>query len=452
MTDVTSRAMASEVTPGLAIDLQVHEWSSATPDTHPQLAGLSLGNDRAAMKLARQLALQGVVEVTELRAGLRVETTSYVGRVAIGPLQISILPKIAWQRWIGLFSFALRLRGLIRTEELAVRLSPSSIHDLVVLELLAEARDLVGRGLHREYVRHRRDLSMPRGRIDFTRIAGRGGVTAATIPCRFTRRSDDFHLNRVLLAGLVAASRVATDAKLRSDVRHLVQQVSATVNTIALSAESIADATSSLDRRTARYAAALELIDLVRRGMLVSIEQPDDSGSVALRGFALDMNMLWQRLLARVLDEWLPEVDVKQEYALGQLIRPDPDYSPRRRSGHVPRPDFAIFRSGELVSYLDAKYRDIWEKGLPREMLYQLALYAAAHVGGRSAILYPTENLEAREERLQIRNPEDGSLRGTVALRPVRLPELEELVKLPLPFAHARVERRAKFAAALAVS
>ncbi len=170
---------------------------------------------------------------------------------------------------------------------------------------------------------------------------------------------------------------------------------------------------------------------------------------MVLRGFALDMNILWQRLLGRVLHEWLADVDVKQEYALGQLIRPDPDYAPRRRSGHAPRPDFAVFRGGGLLSYLDAKYRDIWEKGLPREMLYQLALYAAAHEGGISSILYPTENHEASEERLRIHRPEDGSLRATVALRPVRLQELEQMIKLPVT--DSRAERRARFAAALVV-
>jgi 5-methylcytosine-specific restriction enzyme subunit McrC len=193
--------------------------------------------------------------------------------------------------------------------------------------------------------------------------------------------------------------------------------------------------------------AALELIDLIRRGILVAIDQPGDTEAVTLRGFALDMNMLWQRMVGRVLDEWLPNVDLKQEYALGHLIRPDPDYAPRRRSGHIPRPDFVVFRDGALMSYLDAKYRDIWEKGLPREMLYQLALYAAAHEGGTSSILYPTESQEASEERLRIQNPEDGTLRATVAFRPVRLLELEQMITLPI--FDSRPERRSRFAAAL---
>lgn len=427
--------------------VQLAEWTEAGPESHPHaLRGIGLEDD-AARRMARRLAEQGVVEVTELRDGLRVTTASYVGRVTVGRLDISILPKVAWERWLGLFSFALRLRGLVRTEEVAARVSPTSLHDLVILELLVEARDLIGRGLQREYTRHRDDLGTPRGRIDFQKIARQGGIREAAIPCRYTRRSHDFHLNRVLQAGLLLASRLASDARLRGDVRRLTQHLAQSVSDIPLTEEAIGAALKGLDRRTWRYAPSLRLIDLLRRGMLVSMEMPGDSEAIPVRGFALDMNALWQRLLGRVLREWLPNVEVREEYALTDLMTPDPEYSPRRRGRHIPRPDYAVFRRGRLVTFLDAKYRDIWEKGLPREMLYQLALYAAAHHGGSSAILYPTEHAEAAEERIRIHDLLDESVRGTVALRPVNLQRLEALVgAFPGDRLHAE---RANFASTL---
>ena len=103
---------------------------------------------------------------------------------------------------------------------------------------------------------------------------------------------------------------------------------------------------------------------------------------------------------------------------------------------------FVIQRGGKVVALLDTKYRDLWERALPREMLYQLVIYSLSREPGSSAvILYPTLAGEAREARIDIRDPVRGAGRSTVVLRPVDMLELSRLVTLPLTGQWA-VERR----------
>lgn len=414
----------------MRVDVRLTEWEERGPAAAgpgAELRGLSFGDDTETIALARALDTAGVVTVTELRDGLHVRTGSLVGRVSLGPLDITIVPKLAWDRWLHLFGYALRLRDVTRSSEIAAALRPSSLHDLIVLELVRAARYLITRGLHREYERQRRPLAVPRGRIDFARLAN-GGLRDARIPSRFTRREQDTLLNRALHAGLHVAAGIASDRALRADARRLAQELAAAVTPVPLTAQLLREATDALDRRTARYAPVLQLIELLLSSSAVALEDPASGRTLVIPGFALDMNALWQRLLSRVLTEWLPGVTVREEVSLRDIFRRDPDFSPRPSRVPLPRPDFALGLPGQPATYLDAKYRDLWLRTLPREMLYQLALYAAAQGSGVTAMLYPTEAPEASEERLQLCDPATGGSRVAVGLRPIRLSVLEQLV------------------------
>ena len=71
------------------------------------------------------------------------------------------------------------------------------------------------------------------------------------------------------------------------------------------------------------------------------------------------------------------------------------------------------------------------EQRLPREMLYQLALYALGRGKGEraSTILYPTVDEGAREQAITIQEPMHGVPQGTVTLRPLNLLKLDQLLR-----------------------
>ena len=95
----------------------------------------------------------------------------------------------------------------------------------------------------------------------------------------------------------------------------------------------------------------------------------------------------------------------------------------------MPRPDFVIKKGSQICSIIDAKYRDIWEKDLPRHMLYQLVVYAVSHRDQpRSNILYPTFHPGARETCIDVTDSVYGKMIGQVRMCPVNLERLEGLV------------------------
>jgi 5-methylcytosine-specific restriction enzyme subunit McrC len=146
-------------------------------------------------------------------------------------------------------------------------------------------------------------------------------------------------------------------------------------------------------------------------------------------------------LLGRFLADNLPEYAVRPEHRLTGTFAYVPGWNPRRSQAPTPRPDFVVTKGSQTTAILDAKYRDLWESPLPRDMLYQLAIYAMGHEGGTAAILYPTTHGQATEARVEVRDPAQGTRRGLVVLRPVDLGRLERLVSAS-PTAAILRERR----------
>lgn len=421
------------------------EWSRLLPGETGDgavLRGMTFGADQRSRLQAAALASANVVILTERIDGLAIETRSFIGRIRVGPLALTIEPKIPWSRWLTLVGYALRLRDVAWTERVSFTFGQHSIADLLVRALIAEVRNLTSRGLHREYVTQRRSLQQPRGRVDFPRLVRSGGVVAEALPSRFTQRSADIPLNQALLFGVDLAFRCATDPELRSRARRLAAELAHGIGRTGRGTATIGNALRSIDRRTQRYGPAIRLVQLLRSGQSVVVH-PDQSPAVPLDGFAIDMSRIWQQLLSRVLTDWSGNIDVRVETTLTDLFRPHPDF-PWQHQLPRPRPDFAATLDGKLLGYLDAKYRDLWATTLPRDMLYQLSVYAFAQTTGPAVILYPTDDARAVEQRVRIQDPLSGLGRSSVALRPVRLSTLEELIGMAA--SDDRTRKRAEFA------
>jgi 5-methylcytosine-specific restriction enzyme subunit McrC len=172
-----------------------------------------------------------------------------------------------------------------------------------------------------------------------------------------------------------------------------------------------------ITRLTTSYEPALKLIELLYQCSALSLGAAAD---LEVSGFLFDMNRFYQALVARFLNEHLSDHEVQEEASLNDVLRYLPTMNPLRRSAPRPRPDFVVRQRGRVVAILDAKYRDLWAHELPRDMLYQLSLYALSQPrGATAAILYPTTAPEARESVIEIRDPVAGRAHGFVALRPL---------------------------------
>jgi len=411
-----------------SVNVHLKEWDKCVVGAAPNdpLAGIDISGP-TDQELVKRLSDHSMLAVRELRKGLEITTNSFVGKIRFDQFSITITPKLGHEAFMRLFRYAYDLRDLARMSTTPFSAGGNLFEDLLPAQLLAEAEELLARGLDRRYVAVEESLASPRGRIDMNRIAREGGIIRGSLPCRHYLRLSDCLLNQVLLGGLLFAAGCAQSPPLKIALRRLADVLAVSVRSRPVHGHLVEQAIRSLDRMAAAYAPALTIISLLLEGESPALDDSDES--IRLPGFLFDMNRFFQRLLGRFLRENLEDAEVLEEESLKGFLRYAPGENPRRRQAPRPRPDFSIKMANGRLHLLDAKYRDLWEKSLPREILYQLGMYALSQPRGAVAtILYPTTVEEARLARIEIGEPLGGWDRASIVLQPVHLGELDRVI------------------------
>ena len=405
---------------------------------HKQLKGRAVNADKNAQVTIKELDKANILSVQDLKAGLAIRTFSHVGTIKVGDIALTIRPKIDGDQLLNLMQYALRLRPL---KEYRPKTAISTAHhgflDLLIKELIDQVSELISRGLHRAYTLTESELPTPRGRIDFCRIARQGGITKARLPCKYYPRSSDCLINQVLLAGLRLATGITFDFTLFGHLQHVIAQLENDVSHIELNRHVLRKLGSKVNRLVSAYESSLRIIQILyeRQGASL-VGQP----SVRLRGFLFDMNIFFEALIERFLRENLTSAQVYYHDPMSQMLAYEPSCKNDKRRPITLRPDFILRKKGKIVGILDTKYRDLDAKcdnsktKLPREMLYQLGMYALSQPAGMSAtILYPTTCQKACEQVITIdspfRRPAASGHTACIKLRPVDLNRLQEVIQ-----------------------
>jgi 5-methylcytosine-specific restriction enzyme subunit McrC len=406
--------------------IELAEWELVGPAQDERLKGISFADHLPARHLAH--ALRNRVDIREGYPGLEISATSFVGRVDVGPLRIAIRPKLPSMPLARLLRYAYGLRDITTLEETDAQNTPHGFQDLLIAMLAAEVEELLHRGLARRYVPLTESLESPRGRILVNELARQGGITDARLPCQYFERRTNWQLNQVLRTGLGAAGQMTEDRDLRRRVHRLAGAFGDVEQKPKIVISDIDRAERGLNRITAANAPALTIIRLLHEMLGLGFEPEGES--VRMPGFLFDMNRFFQRLVSRFLSEYLIGQRIVDEWPINNVFAYAPKANPRRRVAPSPRPDFALIQGNALRGFLDAKYRDIWEHGLPAEWLYQLSIYALAARTGASVLLYASMADEASDEQVDIRGAFAGSTKdsASVILRPVPLTRLHELL------------------------
>lgn len=128
------------------------ESQTLRPENCPELRDVFLDESQTTKAIVATLAKSRLLELTELRNGLEVRAFSYVGRIQVGDLTITIHPKLKGSSLLTLLRYAHGYRRLNLISNASQLAGPSGFEDLLIAQLNAEAQELISRGLQRSYI------------------------------------------------------------------------------------------------------------------------------------------------------------------------------------------------------------------------------------------------------------------------------------------------------------
>lgn len=227
-------------------------------------------------------------------------------------------------------------------------------------------------GLVATYEERREEQSAPRGRIDWLAVQTRRFGLFPPISCVACDLQLDTELNRRLLAALVAMTRITsgeTITRLRRVLGHFVGVSERRYGVAPLTPVHV-------DRRTARFAAALAFAEAILRSFSVSLHL----GTVPTPSFLIDMNDVFERFVVRELNDSFIGTG-------GRVVHhPEGIFLDRRRWLTL-KPDGVLFLAdGTAQAAIDAKYKNSGVGYV--EDAYQAFAYCTALGTSRGLLVY----------------------------------------------------------------
>ena len=273
--------------------------------------------------LVHELAADRRLLFDELRDGLRIRASEWVGVVRLRELEIRVRPKLAGatRGLVDMLEFTDGITALRRLEaERTIDAVGDRLVDVVVTLLVDGCEALVRAGLRTDYLQREEPLAFLRGRLLLTeQLRHRHGMLDQ-LWCRYDEREFDTPDNQLLGLALRRALRVTESPALR---RRVLQM--ATVFEEVCRPEALVATWSThrfaYDRLNRRYSEPHAVARVLLQGL--ALNDLLTGGRRASYAFLIDMNALFERVVEGLVRAALAGDDttVERQSTTASIVR-----------------------------------------------------------------------------------------------------------------------------------
>jgi 5-methylcytosine-specific restriction enzyme subunit McrC len=403
--------------------IQVFEFDKLKPD------GLKF-NDTDLKTLQLHYGDKGVPYYNLIHNGI--SFNNYVGVLQVNNITIEVLPKVdkLEANWKEVLINLLHYTGEIEvdsTEFSNLKMNKLSLLELYFSIFIKECNYLLHRGLVKKYRKQAGNLTALKGALQFNKNISYNLVHAERFYTKHTVYDTQHLLHQVLLEAMYVIQQVSNSSNINASINKLLldfpeqHKLKVTANTFTQ---------ISYNRKSEPYAKAINIAKMI----LLNYHPDINKGSNNVLALFFDMNLLWEKYIAKVLRNYLPNYyNIKtQNKALFWTSKDVPDANIK--------PDIIIYNNEAVVCIIDTKWKLPYDYRPKDEDLKQMYSYNKLFDSTQSWLIYPSDK-PIKKEGMFI---EDSSSCGMLLVTPLvggelRHEELQDVLLNELLFLYNKL-------------
>lgn len=313
-----------------------------------------------------------------------VKFNNYVGVLQIDNITIEVLPKIDKLEadWKSILIKLLHYTGEIEvdaTEFSNLKMNKHSLLELYFSIFIKECEYLLHRGLVKKYRKEEGNLYSLKGSLQFGKNISQNLIHAERFYTKHTVYDKQHLIHQILMETMYVIQMVSNSSNIHTSINKLQ------LNFPEQKSLKVTESTFTkihIDRKTEPYTKAINIAKMI----LLNYHPDINKGSNSVLALFFDMNLLWEKYVAKVLRTHLPnEYEIKTQNK--KLFW---------ESKEVPnaniKPDILILKEEKVVSILDTKWKLPYDNRPSDDDLKQMFSYNKIFFGTQSWLLYPNEN------------------------------------------------------------
>lgn len=224
------------------------------------------------------------------------ESAQHVGIISLPEgLSIRIKPKAAGRNLLSLLQYAHDIEAEVIDQEVSLR-SGTTFIDILAALYLSELKQIVRRGLQREYQRTNDTEEYLQGRLEVQQQLQRQGPVATKFECSYDELTYETIANQAILYATSLLTQLVTDEEIGQSLKRNRTRIRRRVTLRPISAEAVRRI--ELTRLNEHYRDILRLTELVLTNTHIDRLERGNRGAFSL---LVDMNRIFERVVERAV-------------------------------------------------------------------------------------------------------------------------------------------------------